>query len=79
MGNLRTSILNTKMNSSAKIYTCDLSNGFNKSYVTEEDVNKNPTDASELKVKNPTLIVFENNKISEYYEGEDEISNYVNK
>lgn len=60
------------------IYYVDLSKALNKNVVSEES-NKEATSASELKIKNATLIRFVDNKIEEYFEGEEEIKNYFNK
>lgn len=57
------------------IYYVDLSKALNKKVVSEES-NKEATAASELKIKNATLIKFVDNKIDEYLEGEDDIKNY---
>ena len=34
-------------------------------------------DASEMKISGPTLIKFNNNKIDDYIEGKDEITDYL--
>lgn len=60
------------------IYYVDLSKALNRNVVSEES-KKDATSASELKIKNATLIKFVDNKIEEYFEGEEEIKNYFNK
>lgn len=59
------------------IYYVDLSNSMNKSVISEE-TNKEASNASELKINGSTLIKFSNNSISEYIEGEEAITNYLN-
>lgn len=59
------------------IYYVDLSNTMNKSVVSENS-NHEASNAEELRINGVTLIKFENNKISEYIEGEEDISNYLN-
>ncbi len=59
------------------LYEADMSNIFNKNYVTENDVNKNPKDASELMINGPTLIKFAKDKVVDYVQGENEILNYL--
>lgn len=61
------------------LYTVDLGSAFNQKYVTEDDSNSSPTKASELKLKNPTLIRFVDGSVAEYLEGEDSISNYLSE
>ena len=69
----------TSSENSVSIYTVDLSRKFNSSYIKteEETVNTNPTNAEELKVKNPTLIKIKDKQVIEYKEGFDEIKNYM--
>ena len=59
------------------VYYVDLSKTLNKGIVSEES-NKNVNSAEELKVKNGTLIRFVNNKVEDYFEGEEEIKSYFN-
>lgn len=58
------------------LYTVDMNNGLNKSFVGEE-ANKDASNASELSIAGPTLIKFSSNKISSYIEGVDEIVSYL--
>lgn len=58
------------------IYTVDMSNGFNKSFVKEK-ANTNPTKASELAINGPTLIYFKEGKVSKYIEGSKDIIDYL--
>ena len=62
---------------SLSLYTVDLSDALNKPFVSSEESNPDASNASELKVKNPTLIVFENGKINEYVESFDSVKNYL--
>lgn len=59
------------------LYTVDMSNSFNKSYVSSES-NKNPEDASEMAINGPTLIHFSNGSIVKYIEGKDSILEFMN-
>lgn len=61
-----------------RFYTSDLSNAFNKEFVSDE-VNHDPKDASELRFQDSTLIVFKDGTILDYIEGEDSITDYLNK
>lgn len=58
------------------IYYVDLKNKMNQNCISKES-NKNATSSKELKIKEPTLIKFKENKISEYIEGEDSITEYL--
>lgn len=51
-----------------KIFYVDLDDGLNKPYYDENNSNKNAKNASEVKVKDLTLIRFKDNKITEYQE-----------
>lgn len=57
--------------SDKKIYKVNLSNGFNKPYVSE-NTNKKVSKASDLKVKDCTLIKIKNGKNVLYFEGQYE-------
>lgn len=57
--------------STKKIYIVDLGNGFNKQYVSES-TNKKVKKASDLKVKDCTLIKIKNGKNVLYFEGQYE-------
>ena len=59
------------------IYYVDLSNALNKSVISEEESNKEAKSVEELKINGATLIKFTNNSISEYIEGEESISSYL--
>ena len=61
-----------------KIYTMDLSLDINKKYVSDEG-NSSATNPSELKIKNPTLILIKDGKIGEYIEGEENIVKKLKK
>ena len=60
-----------------KIYFVDLSKSINKKYETEDKSNPMATTESELKVKNGTLMVVENNKIINYLEDTTAIYNLL--
>ncbi len=59
------------------IYYVDMSSTFNKQ-ASSDSSNKDATSAEELKINGATLIRFVNNKIEDYFEGEEEIKNYFN-
>ena len=56
--------------SSSKVYKVDTNNGLNNKYISEES-NKQAKNLDELKVKAPTLIKINGEKISAYYEGDE--------
>lgn len=64
--------------SSELLYTCDLSNAFNKKYITTEEANTNPTNAEELAINGPTIIKFSSKQVSEYIQGKDAVVSYLN-
>lgn len=55
------------------IYTVDMGSAFHKSFVTEEESNKNPASEEEFKINGPTLIKVSNQKVQDYIEGEESI------
>lgn len=57
----------------SKVYTVELNNPFNKKYVGEES-NLDVKDVTDLKFKGVTLLKIENNKIVEYFEGEEVVT-----
>ena len=59
------------------LYTVDLADSLNKSVYVTEGSNPEATNASELKVINPTVIKFTNNSIEEYIETYDNVKNYL--
>ncbi len=61
------------------IYRVDTSSGLNSNYVDNNNSNKNVTSIDNLKVKNPTLIKIDNDKVVSYYDGVNEISDFLNK
>ena len=64
--------------SEAYLYQVDLGSSLNKSVISATDeVNTSPNSASELKMKNPTLIKFNEKKVVEYIQGKDEIIQYL--
>lgn len=62
--------------SGTKLYSVDLSNGMNSSYVTDGDIVTD--DALSLKVKATTLLKFDNHKVSEVITDISEINNILN-
>ena len=62
-----------------RLYTVDMSNGFNKPYITDEDSDKSPNSAEDLLIKGPTLIKFKDGKVEKYVEGFDEVLEYLGK
>ena len=56
-----------------KLYFADLDDYMNKDFYDPENVNKNASAASELKVGDYTLIKFKEGKISKYIEGIEKI------
>lgn len=62
---------------SLKIYTVDMSSVFNRGFKTDKESNKNPKNAEEMLINGPTLIKVKDNSVSEYFEGEDEITDYL--
>lgn len=69
-------IVKSSVASKGKVYYMDLSIESNKKYVGETG-NKNATNASELKLVNPTLIHIKSGKIANYYEGKDAINGFI--
>lgn len=70
--NIATSIVN--ISSNYTVYKVDTSDILNKNFVVEENSNKSATNLDELKVIKDTIIKVSNDKIIEYYEGEQEIT-----
>ncbi|MEG2848417.1 MAG: hypothetical protein RR904_06610, partial [Bacilli bacterium] len=60
-----------------KIYQVDLSNIFNKQFVAK-DSNLIVENVKDIKFSGNTLLKIENNKLVEYFEGDDEIVDYLN-
>ena len=59
------------------LYFVDMSSSFNKSYINDNS-NKNPSSVEDIKISGPTLMRVENNKVAEYIEGQDSITDYLN-
>lgn len=59
------------------LYKVDMSDGFNKKYIAEDESNKNPESSSDLKINGPTLIKIIDKKCVEYIEGNDKIIEYL--
>lgn len=72
------SVLSTYNNkdSHLNVYTVDMSDALNSSF-TSDEANHDAKDVSEMKISGPTLIKFNNNKIDDYIEGKDEITDYL--
>ena len=66
-----------QLNSSdTKLYSVDLADGMNKKYVTDGNI---VTDnASSLRVKDTTLVKFNNGEVSEVITDTNEITNFLN-
>ena len=60
-------------NSQTPLYTVDMADGSNSRFVSENG-NSSATKASEMAIKTPTLILFNNHAIGEYIEGYENIS-----
>ncbi|MDD6245034.1 MAG: hypothetical protein PUB03_05190 [bacterium] len=60
-----------------KLYSVDLSDGMNKKYRTDGDVDTSSIE--NLKVKNPTLIHFKSKEVVDVLTDQDEIKNYLTK
>ena len=63
-------------NTDTKLYSVDLSNGMNKKYITDGDIVT--SDASSLRVKDNTLLKFNNGEVSEVITDTSEITNFLN-
>ena len=62
---------------SLRVYTVDMSNQFNKKYISDNEGNSNVTDVSDLSINGPTLIKITDGKVLEYIEGSEQILNYL--
>ena len=77
-GDITTALSNYKSKEKAlPIYYVDYNDAINSSVVSNDSSNPNATKASELKVKNPTLIEISNGSISQYIEGEEKVIDYL--
>lgn len=70
-------VTNYRNTNTKSIYFVDMSNGFNSSYATSEESNKNPEEATDLKINGPTVIHVSNGKVLEYIEGLNEVLDYL--
>ena len=61
------------------IYRVNTKDGLNSNYITEDTGNRKVSSINDLKVKNPTLIKIDNDKVTGYYEGIGEIGDFLNK
>ena len=55
-----------------KLYTVDMSDAFNKKYVSEES-NTKPTKESDIAIKGTTLVIVENGEVVDYIEDANRI------
>lgn len=76
MSNLYSAVYSYTYSGSKRLYTVNMSNGFNSKYVSEKS-NKEPKDAGELAINGPTLISIKDGKVDEYIEGSDNIISYL--
>lgn len=75
---IETAITNYDSTDSAKaLYRVDLSLKQNQVYTTDQTSNKNPTKATDLKIKGSTLIYIKDGKVNTYIEGIDKIEDYL--
>ena len=70
-------IVSSKL-SESKVYRVDTSSSFNSKYVSDTS-NRSATTLDDLKVVKDTLIKIEGDAITMYLEGEEEITNNLNK
>lgn len=68
---------NYKSKDEISIYRVDMSSGFNKSYLNEEESNSSPSSISEFSIKGATLMKIENHEVVDYVEGEGNITNLL--
>lgn len=71
------SILNAISSKSLTFYKVDTSSALNSNYVTEGTGNRNATGIDDLLVISPTLVEVSGDRIVSYYEGKNEILNFV--
>ena len=77
-GDIITAVSNYKSKDKAlPVYYVDYNDAINASIVSKDSSNPKATKASELKVKNPTLIEISNGSISQYIEGEEKVIDYL--
>ena len=77
-GDITTAVSNYKSKDKAlPIYYVDYNDAINASVTSKDSSNPNATKASELKVKDPTLIEISNGSISQYIEGEEKVIDYL--
>ena len=69
-------LINNNLKPNYKVYKVNTGSAYNASYIDKEG-NKEATTLEDIKIKNPTLIKFVSNNITEYYEGKDEILSYL--
>ena len=77
-GDITTAVSNYKSKDKAlPIYYVDYNDAINASVTSKDSSNPKATKASELKVKDPTLIEISNGSISQYIEGEEKVIDYL--
>ncbi len=60
------------------IYYVDMGDGLNKSHSTNEESNRSPNGVDDLLINGPTLIRFQDGKVIDYRQGEEDIKNILN-
>lgn len=60
------------------LYVVDMSSAFNKKFSSDSS-NRDAESAEDLKINGSTLILFNNKKIENYYEGDEEIKEVLSK
>ena len=68
---------NYKSSSQLPIYYVDMSSGFNNSFKTTEEANRNPSSAADFLINGPTLVRVNDHKVVEYVEGEESITEHL--
>ena len=76
LSEMASSIYSYSYTGTYRLYTVDMSSGFNKAYVSEES-NTAPEKVEDLKINGPTLIRFADGKVQEYIEGKEDIITYL--
>ena len=77
LADITSSIYSYSYTGKYRLYTVDMSSGFNKAYASSEKSNKNPEKAEDLLINGPTLIRFVDGKVQEYIEGKEDIVTYL--
>ena len=72
------SLINGYSSPEIPMYVVDMSSAFNKSFSSDSS-NKDAVAAKDLKINGSTLILFNDKKIENYYEGDEEIKEVLSK